>query len=609
MAANTVDEYRRLVYRANEYHKQALWQEKLRLLQEALFICESPAFPEADRRKQKLLFDVAGIWRRLGQYDRAEKTLQQSLEAYASPSSSFRASVIGELGLMARHNKRYHEARNLFREQGRLAREEPASIESDAEICRAIGNEGMSTYNLWQLSNPPDAALLDAAFSQLQERITRAQDLQRHISKVDPRSKYLAMAQTWEIIAMDRLTLCYIAAGKTEAAVQIAEESQRKQSRQDPTVTAFSKFYYGNALWHGGQTEKALEQWNAPSGTCSAPMALCKEPGKEHNEHLQLMADAGVNFDTYDEQGFSALDHAVLSDSPDAREAIPIVEKALRSALRLTSKDVDTEILIRKRQAELRRQYRTIFQEHMRPVLRKKHSGAFSELRQIYARFISQDTKERRMFSRFHYMKFADFANHGKLPISTSGLDKQFSDAKGEAQGPKEDDFVIFISYRWIGGKNGPDDDSGTQWRRIIDAVEKFKKVNPHLDPDCLGLWLADLLVDKDYFCVDQVDGREKERGVDALPLAVVQCNAMISLVDDTYYERAWCAVEVMLMRAIVESYGLHQWWEDCDGSFKEGDTSHVLDVGNLKLTEEKLDRPKIDFLMRQSKLLGRDVV
>ncbi|PON27654.1 hypothetical protein TGAM01_v203421 [Trichoderma gamsii] len=602
MAGNSVEEYQRLINRANEYHKQALWQEKLRLLQEALFICEEPAFPEADRRKQELLFDVAGIWRRLGQYDRAEKTLQQSLEAYASPTSSFRASVLGELGVMARHNNRYHEARDLFREQGRLAREEPSSIESEAEICRAIGNEGMTTYNLWQLSDPTDPTLLDAAFSQLQERITRAQDLQRHISKVDPRSKYLAMVQTWEIIAMDRLTLCYIAAGKTEAAVQIAEESQRKQSRQDPTVTAFSKFYYGNALWHDGQAEKALKQWNAPSGTCSAPMALCKEPGKEHNEHLQLMADAGVDFDTYDEQGFSALDHAVLSDSPHAREAIPIVEKALRSALQLTSKDVDKEILIRKQQAELRRQYRTIFQEHMRPVLRKKPSGAFNELRKIYARFISQDTKERRMFSRFHYMKFTDFVNHGELPISTSGLDKQFSDAMEETQKPKEDDFVIFISYRWIGGGNGPDDESGTQWHRIINAVEKFKKVNPHLDSDSLGLWL-------DYFCVDQLDGQEKERGVDALPLAVVQCNAMISLVDETYYERAWCAVEVMLMRAIVESYGLHQWWEDRDGSFEEGDTTHVLDVGNLKLTEEKSDRPKIDFLVRQSKLLGRDVV
>ncbi|KAH8126941.1 hypothetical protein FP744_10007668 [Trichoderma asperellum] len=602
MARSSVEEYQRLINRANEYHKQALWQEKLRLLQEALFICEDSEFPEADRRKQELFFDVAGIWRRLGQYDRAEKMLQQSLGAYKNPTSSFRASVLGELGLMARHDNRYHEARDLFREQGRLAREEPPSIESEAEICRAIGNEGMSTYNLWQLASPPDPTLLDAAFSQLQERITRAQELQQRILNEDPRSKYLAMAQTWEIIAMDRLTLCYIAAGKTEAAVHVAEESQRKQSRQDPTVTAFSKFYYGNALWHDGQVGKALEQWNAPSGTCSAAMALCKEPSKEHNEHLQLMADAGVNFDAYDEQGFSALDHAVLSDSPHAREAIPIVEKALRSALQLTSEDVDKEILIRKRQAELRRQYRTIFQEHMRPVLRKKSSGAFSELRKIYARFISQDTKERRMFSRFHYMRYTDFVNYGKLPISTSGLAKQFSDGMGETLEPKEDDFVIFISYRWIGGGNGPDDDSGTQWRRIINAVEKFKKVNPHLDPGCLGLWL-------DYFCVDQVDGQEKERGVDALPLAVMQCNAMISLVDETYYERAWCAVEVMLMRAIVESYGLHQWWEDCDGSFKAGDTSHVLDVGNLKLTEEKLDRPKIDFLVRQSKLLGRDIV
>lgn len=96
MAGSSVEEYQRLINRANEYHKQALWQEKLRLLQEALFICEDPAFPEADRRKQELLFDVAGIWRRLGQYDRAEKTLQQSLDAYTSPTSSFRASVLGK---------------------------------------------------------------------------------------------------------------------------------------------------------------------------------------------------------------------------------------------------------------------------------------------------------------------------------------------------------------------------------------------------------------------------------------------------------------------------------------------------------------------------------
>jgi hypothetical protein len=143
---------------------------------------------------------------------------------------------------------------------------------------------------------------------------------------------------------MDRLTLCHIAAGKTEDAVRVAEESQRKQARLDPTVTAFSKFYFGNALWHNGQVEEALEQWNAPSGTCSAPMALCKEPGKEHNEHLQLMANAGVNFDSYDEQDFTALDYAVLSGSLDASEAIQIVEEALRKALSPTSEDITGDV-------------------------------------------------------------------------------------------------------------------------------------------------------------------------------------------------------------------------------------------------------------------------
>jgi hypothetical protein len=58
---------------------------------------------------------------------------------------------------------------------------------------------------------------------------------------------------------MGRLTLCYIDASKTEATVQLAEESQRNQSRRDPTSTAFSKFYYGNALWHDGQAKKP---WN-----------------------------------------------------------------------------------------------------------------------------------------------------------------------------------------------------------------------------------------------------------------------------------------------------------------------------------------------------------
>jgi hypothetical protein len=90
----------------------------------------------------------------------------------------------------------------------------------------------------------------------------------------------------------------------------------------------------------------------------------------------------------------------------------------------------------------------------------------------------------------------------------------------------------------------------------------------------------------------------------------------MISLVDEEYYERAWCAVEVMLMRELIQSYHLHDWWEHVlhspktdrlNGFLQRGKINRSLNVGNLKLTKEKLDRPKIDFLTRQSKLLGKD--
>ena len=69
-------------------------------------------------------------------------------------------------------------------------------------------------------------------------------------------------------------------------------------------------------------------------------------------------------------------------------------------------------------------------------------------------------------------------------------------------------------------------------------------------------------------------------------------------------------------MHALLESYGVHQLWEHVldspkndlsIGSSKKGEDCRSFDVTRLKLTNEKLDRPKIDFLMRQSKLLGKD--
>lgn len=126
----------------------------------------------------------------------------------------------------------------------------------------------------------------------------------------------------------------------------------------------------------------------------------------------------------------------------------------------------------------------------------------------------------------------------------------------------------------------------------------------------------VDMSPSQDCACVNQRQPQQRERGIDALPLAVAQCNAMISLVDEIYYERAWCAVEIMLMRELVQAYQLHEWWEHVLHSptsnhlgryLRRGRINRDLDVSRLKLTREKLDRPKIDFLIRHSKLLGKD--
>jgi hypothetical protein len=153
-------------------------------------------------------------------------------------------------------------------------------------------------------------------------------------------------------------------------------------------------------------------------------------------------------------------------------------------------KAVDREVSVRRRQAELRRQYRSLLQEHIRPELRKKSVNTFQELRKIYSKIVSQDSEEQRMFSNFHYVKYKDFRRHGKLPISTAGLTKQFNNKSMEPTSEDQDNFIIFLSYRWI-GDNTPDDENGTQWRRMMSAADDFLLANPDVRADNLSLWLV----------------------------------------------------------------------------------------------------------------------
>jgi hypothetical protein len=108
---------------------------------------------------------------------------------------------------------------------------------------------------------------------------------------------------------------------------------------------------------------------------------------------------------------------------------------------------------------------------------------------------------------------------------------------------------------------------------------------------------------------VDQEDGKFKAAGIVSLPLNLAQCNAMISLVDDEYYERAWCAAEVMMIQTLRKAYKFHMWYQD---KFDEITQSQILvevatdveiDMAKKNVTYES-DRPTLLFLERQTKLL-----
>jgi hypothetical protein len=107
--------------------------------------------------------------------------------------------------------------------------------------------------------------------------------------------------------------------------------------------------------------------------------------------------------------------------------------------------------------------------------------------------------------------------------------------------------------------------------------------------------------------------------GVNALPMILAQCNALISLADDLYYTRAWCAVEVVMIQKLKRAYDVHLWYEQVAATSPEGSTgaheatAWYLREGPLDLeitmAEKHLtfeeDRPKVLFLERQSKLLA----
>jgi hypothetical protein len=95
--------------------------------------------------------------------------------------------------------------------------------------------------------------------------------------------------------------------------------------------------------------------------------------------------------------------------------------------------------------------------------------------------------------------------------------------------------------------------------------------------------------------------------------MCIAQCDAMISLVDKRYYERAWCCVEVMTIRALQRSYSAHWWFEyehegeAEQGVLRDGKLGQQLSVASAKVSLES-DRPMLSFLERQTKLLDNAI-
>jgi hypothetical protein len=89
----------------------------------------------------------------------------------------------------------------------------------------------------------------------------------------------------------------------------------------------------------------------------------------------------------------------------------------------------------------------------------------------------------------------------------------------------------------------------------------------------------------------------------------LAQCSAMISLIDDRYYERSWCCIEVMMIQTLRKAYDLHLWYEhviDSTGKefLREGPKDLEIRMAEKMVTLES-DRPALLFLERQMKLLG----
>ncbi|KAE8315174.1 hypothetical protein BDV41DRAFT_200098 [Aspergillus transmontanensis] len=578
---DAVRSWEMLMEEGDQHAQHAEWEHALRSFSHALSLCGPVgSLPDSAKYRHIVLGKLGFTNRRFGRYEKAEEYLQSALDGLGS--TPFHVELRGEMGVVYRHMNRLNDAKREFEIQYNMAGE----LNLEHDMCRSIGNLAMVNY---QLSRD----LLPLAIDQLKERVRLARSI-----RASSGSGGKAQAIIWETVGLSRLSLCYTACGLANDAIATSLESVKVAlSTKDPTVVAMSRLFYGRALFLNGQHEEALQQFN-PTGTCTPAMALCKEPSDEHLGYLRELVEAGADMDLIDEQGYSALDYAVFCGDMQTEEVV------LDGLRRQFGEQANDKLLQRQREARVRKCYRELFQESLRPILleSKKEVNQLQHLRRVYAASLAADEEKIKIFDGLKFVWYRDFVRNGRLPRSNHGLTQNYRDIEPECA----PEYIIFISYRWINGDPAclasPDDTNHTQYHRMIRAIEAFLETHDSINAQRLGIWL-------DWACIDQDNPLP---GIAALPLNLAQCDAVISLLDNSYHSRAWCCVEVMIIQILRRSYGLHSWYEHTKientqhWAIKEGPFEFQSSIAGKQLSSEQ-DRPMILFLERQARLLGRD--
>jgi tetratricopeptide (TPR) repeat protein len=434
-------------------------------------MCDAvPVFQNARIYRHLARGELGSLNRRLGRYDTAIEILETTLREMAASERSLELS--GELGVIYRHMARLEDAKRVLEIQYATAKE----LGSERVRCRVIGNLAMVNYQLYLKSNKQE--LLEEAFWQLLERIQ------------DARRLGIPM---WESIGLARISLCHAARGDTELAVEASLASLDLSRRlEDPTVIAMSHFFYGHALRLDGQQDEAFNHLNNYEG-CTPAIAFCKEPSEEHLGYLQELVEAGVDLNLSDEHGYNALDYAVFSGHAETEEC---VIRGLRQTL---TGDIERQLLERLDESRLRKCYRELFQETLRPILLSRDTIAgLNNLRLAYASALATDPQKGKMFDTLRYVKYCDFQRLGRLPRLTDNITCEFN--------PEADVdtslSLIFYSYRWLktSTESNPDDENGTQFKRMLNATEAFLECHPKVDRDSLCVWLVSLLLSRAWY-------------------------------------------------------------------------------------------------------------